>query len=240
MGAVFAGGGVHPPQRCCLMTGSAPLSARDREVLSAVWPVSRETIERLETFRLLLERWQAKTNLVSPGTLSEFWIRHVADSLLVKRIAPNALHFADLGTGGGFPGMVLAIVQAEVPGARHFLIESNQKKCAFLRVVARETGAAATICNERIESATKQILDSGSQIEIVTARALTSMSKLLDLADPFLAAGAVGLFHKGREYRSELEECNGLWRYDLVVHDSGIEPGSVLLEVRNPVRLSSR
>jgi 16S rRNA (guanine527-N7)-methyltransferase len=209
-------------------------------MLSAIWPVSRETIERLETYRLLLERWQAKTNLVSPGTLSDFWIRHVADSLLVKRIAPHALRFADFGSGGGFPGMVLAIVQAEMPDARHFLIESNQKKCAFLRVVAHETGAPAKVYNDRIESVTKRIVGSDAKIEIVTARALAPMAKLLDLAEPLLAAGAVGLFHKGREYRSELEECNGLWRYDLVVHESGIEPGSVLLEVRNPVRLSSR
>jgi 16S rRNA (guanine527-N7)-methyltransferase len=222
------------------MTVSSAISEREREMLSAIWPVSRETLARLETYRLLLERWQAKTNLVSPGTLSEFWIRHVADSLLVKRIAPLALRFADFGSGGGFPGMVLAIVQAEVSGARHFLVESNQKKCAFLRMVAHETGAPAKICNERIESATKRILESKVRIEIVTARALAPMARLLDLAEPLLAAGAIGLFHKGREYRSELEECNGLWRYDLVVHQSGIEPGSVLLEVRNPVRLSSR
>jgi 16S rRNA (guanine527-N7)-methyltransferase len=127
-----------------------------------------------------------------------------------------------------------------MPGAKHFLVESNQKKCAFLRAVAQETGAPATVRNERIESATKQMLDSNEQIEIVTARALAPMARLLELAEPLLAGGAVGLFHKGREYRSELEECNGLWRYDLVVHESGIEPGSVLLEVRNPVRSSSR
>jgi 16S rRNA (guanine527-N7)-methyltransferase len=222
------------------MAVSAAITEREREVLAGIWPVSRETIERLEAYRLLLERWQAKTNLVSPGTLSEFWIRHVADSLLVKRIAPQALRFADLGSGGGFPGMVLAIVQAEFHGASHFLVESNQKKCAFLRTVAHETGAPAKIMNDRIESATKQIRDSNARIEVVTARALATLARLLDLAEPLLAAGAAGLFHKGREYRSELEECNGLWRYDLVVHDSRIEPGSVLLEVRNPARLRSR
>ena len=210
------------------------------DAVQAVWPVSRETIQRLEIYRQLLERWQTKTNLVSPATLPDFWIRHVADSLLVKRIAPDAMRFADFGTGGGFPGMVLAILHADQHGSVHSLVESSQKKCAFLRTVALETGSHVAICNERIESASKRLLASNVRIEVVTARALAPMVKLMELAEPLLLRGAKAIFHKGSEYRSELEECNGLWRYDLVVHESGIEPGSVLLEVRNPVRSSNR
>jgi 16S rRNA (guanine527-N7)-methyltransferase len=210
------------------------------DAVQAVWPVSRETIQRLEIYRQLLERWQTKTNLVSPATLPDFWIRHVADSLLVKRIAPDAMRFADFGTGGGFPGMVLAILHADQHGSVHSLVESSQKKCAFLRTVALETGSHVAICNERIASASKRLLASNVRIEVVTARALAPMVKLMELAEPLLLRGAKAIFHKGSEYRSELEECNGLWRYDLVVHESGIEPGSVLLEVRNPVRSSNR
>jgi 16S rRNA (guanine527-N7)-methyltransferase len=222
------------------MSHSQPITPAENKALQAIWPVSRETIQRLEIYRQLLERWQTKTNLVSPATLPDFWIRHVADSLLVKRIAPDAMRFADFGTGGGFPGMVLAILHADQHGSVHSLVESSQKKCAFLRTVALETGSHVAICNERIESASKRLLASNVRIEVVTARALAPMVKLMELAEPLLLRGAKAIFHKGREYRSELEECNGLWRYDLVVHESGIEPGSVLLEVRNPVRSSNR
>jgi 16S rRNA (guanine527-N7)-methyltransferase len=222
------------------MSHSQPITPAENKALQAIWPVSRETIQRLEIYRQLLERWQTKTNLVSPATLPDFWIRHVADSLLVKRIAPDAMRFADFGTGGGFPGMVLAIFHADQQGSVHSLVESSQKKCAFLRTVALETGSHVAIYNERIESASKRILASNVKIEVVTARALAPMVKLMELAEPLLLRGAKAIFHKGREYRSELEECNGLWRYDLVVHESGIEPGSVLLEVRNPVRSSNR
>jgi len=222
------------------MSHSQPITPAENKALQAIWPVSRETIQRLEIYRQLLERWQTKTNLVSPATLPDFWIRHVADSLLVKRIAPDAMRFADFGTGGGFPGMVLAILHADQHGSVHSLVESSQKKCAFLRTVALETGSHVAICNERIESASKRLLASNVRIEVVTARALSSMVKLMELAEPLLLRGAKAIFHKGRDYRSELEECNGLWRYDLVVHESGIEPGSVLLEVRNPVRSSNR
>jgi len=208
------------------------------DAVQAVWPVSRETIQRFETYRELLERWQTRTNLVAPGTLKQFWKRHVADSLQVKALFPDALRFADLGSGAGFPGLVLAITGAEETLSEFHLVESLQKKCAFLRTVARETGARIVLHNERIESVTKQLSQLSPAIEIVTARALAPLPKLLDLAEPLLGKGAVGLFHKGREYRSEIEECHGLWRFDLVVHESRIETGSVLLEIRDPVRNS--
>jgi 16S rRNA (guanine527-N7)-methyltransferase len=209
------------------------------ELLRQIYPVSRETIERLETYRRLLETWQAKTNLVAPNTLAQFWSRHVADSLQVKRICPDVLRFADLGSGGGFPGMVIAIANAGVRDAEHHLVESLAKKCAFLRSVARETGASVIIHNERIESAAERIAALPSPPQIVTARALAPLKALLGLAEPMIKAGAKGIFHKGREYVREIEECRGLWRFDLVVHDSKVETGSVLLEVANLERLTS-
>jgi 16S rRNA (guanine527-N7)-methyltransferase len=129
--------------------------------------------------------------------------------------------------------LVLAIVNAGLPGAEHHLIESLAKKCAFLRTVARETGAAALIHNERIESAAERIARLRPPPEIVTARALAPLPALLGLAAPLLRAGATGLFHKGRDFLREIEECRGLWRFDLVVHESRIEAGAALLEIRN-------
>ncbi len=208
------------------------------ELLQQIYPVSRETLDRLETYRRLLETWQAKTNLVAPNTLPQFWSRHVADSLQVKALCADTRRFADLGSGGGFPGMVIAIANVGLLGAEHHLVESLAKKCAFLRSVARETGASVTIHNERIESAAERIATLALPPQVVTARALAPLRTLLGLAEPLLKAGAKGLFHKGREYVREIEECNGLWRFDLVVHDSKVETGSVLLEVANLERLT--
>ena len=208
-------------------------TAAEAELIAGIHPVSRETIDRLSIYRQLLETWQAKTNLVAPNTLGQFWSRHVADSLQVKALVPDARRFADLGSGGGFPGMVLAIANAGLDGAEHHLIESLAKKCAFLREVARGTGAPVTIHNERIELAAERLARREPAPEIVTARALAPLKELLPLAAPLLQAGATGIFHKGREYMREIEECHGLWRFDLVVHHSRIEAGSALLEIRN-------
>jgi len=216
----------------------ASLTDREAGLLARIHPVSRETIERLEMYRRLLEVWQAKTNLVAPNTLPQFWSRHVADSLQVKALCPDMLRFADLGSGGGFPGMVIAIVNAGLENAEHHLVESLAKKCAFLRAVARQTGAPAVIHNERIESAAKRLAALPAPPQVVTARALAPLKVLLPLAEPLLNAGARGVFHKGREFVREVEECRGLWRFDLVVHDSRVETGSVLLEVANLERLT--
>ena len=214
----------------------ASLSPQDMDLINRIYPVSRETIDRLEAYRRQLLIWQAKTNLVAPGTLASFWSRHVADSLQVKCLCVQARRFADLGSGGGFPGLVLAIANAGLPGAEHHLIESSQKKSAFLRTVARETGVMVQIHNERIESAAGRIAEAALPPEIVTARALSPLRDLIALALPFHAKGATGVFHKGREYLAEIEECNGLWQFDLITHASEVEAGSVLLEIRHPVR----
>ena len=205
------------------------------EFLSAIHPVSRETIDRLKTYRALLGEWQAKTNLVAPGTLEHFWRRHVGDSLQALAIFPKVQSWMDLGSGAGFPGMVIAIANAEYHERSHVLVESNQKKCAFLRTVARETGASVTVENARIESVAQRF--AATPPEVVTARALAPLAKLIELAEPLLAAGALGLFHKGRDFGRELEDCRGLWRFDLVKHESRIEAGSALLEIGNPVRV---
>ncbi len=162
--------------------------------------VSRETFDRFVIYHDLLVRWQKIKNLVSPSSLGQIWTRHFADSTQIIRLAPDALKWADLGSGAGFPGLAVGICLADKPGAKVHLIESDHRKCAFLRQVAQETGAPVIIHNARIESVANQLND----IQIVTARALASLPQLLQLSQPILKTGATGLFLKGQDVASEL------------------------------------
>src|SRR4051812_39741691 len=137
--------------------------------------VSREALHKLDILVDELERWQTIKNLVGPSTLSEVWPRHIADSLQLLAIEPQALRWADLGSGAGFPGLVLAIALAERAGAHVHLVESNSRKCAFLRPVARLAGAAATIHEARIEAVVSGL---AGAVEIVTARAVAPLARL--------------------------------------------------------------
>ncbi|MCB1387528.1 MAG: 16S rRNA (guanine(527)-N(7))-methyltransferase RsmG [Nitratireductor sp.] len=202
--------------------------------LEAVYPVSRETIDRLGTYQALLNKWQAKTNLVARGTLDQFWLRHVADSLQLAALKPDARRWTDLGSGGGFPGMVLAIVLAEGGGqGQVHLVESIQKKCAFLRQVAHGTEARATIHCKRIESATEQLADCA----VITARALAPLPRLLDWTGDHIRDGRVALFPKGRDYLREIEDCRGRWRFDLLEHPGRIDATACILEIANVERI---
>ena len=202
--------------------------------LSEIYPVSRETIQLLAVYERLLRQWQAKTNLVAPSTLDQFWSRHIADSLQLLSLSPQTRFWCDIGSGGGLPGLVLAIVMTQrmkedgQPANVH-LVESIQKKCAFLRRVAVETGAQAQIHPIRIESSAKQL----SGCEVITARALASLITLLSMTGEYLVNGRRALFHKGREYHKELEECHGQWNFDLIVHPSKVDRESVILEISN-------
>jgi 16S rRNA (guanine527-N7)-methyltransferase len=194
-------------------------------------PVSRGTEDRLQAFLVEFRKWAARINLVAPSTLADAERRHVADSAQIFALAqarhPHLSRVIDLGSGGGFPGLILAIQLAETTGAEVHLVEAVAKKCAFLRHVARELALPAIIHNGRIED----IMPRLPQPDIVTARALAALPLLLALASPKLAAGATAFFHKGREWREEVAAAHGAWRFDLVVHPSGIEPGSVVLEI---------
>lgn len=182
------------------------------EAFEKVFAVSRETIARLETYAGLLKRWQKTINLVAPSTLDDIWHRHFADSAQVFEHAPAAaINWVDLGSGAGFPGLVLAILAAERGGTRHILIESDTRKAAFLREVARETAVAVEIVAERIESA--QTPDRVREINCVTARALAPLPRLLPLAAPYFGEATVGLFLKGREVAAELEEARRSWAF---------------------------
>ena len=195
------------------------------ELVRVAGPVSRETFSRLITFQATFEKWAARINLAAPSTLPELWSRHILDSAQLLPLAPNALRFVDLGSGGGFPGAVLAVLLADRDGASITLVESNQKMASFLRNAI--AGSPGRVVAKRIE----EFAGTGEDADIVTARALAPLTKLLGLAEPWLSAGATALFHKGRDYRREIEESRDAWQFSLVEHPSVIDAASVILEI---------
>lgn len=181
----------------------------DRARALRLTPVSRETEERLSLLVSELVRWQAAKNLVSSATLAEVWTRHIADSLQIYNLAPDARRWLDLGSGGGFPGLVIGIRLAEGDGGHIDLVESNARKCAFLRHAARVTGAPVTVHAGRIEDV---VTDFAGKIDVVTARALAPLPLLLDWCSELLRRGAVGLFPKGQHLEQELTEASKYWK----------------------------
>src|SRR5437870_1057763 len=163
-----------------------PLLA-DRARALKLTPVSRETAARLDQFVDVLLRWQQRTNLIAASTIPALWTRHIADSLQLLDLAPNARTWVDLGSGAGFPGLVLACALAESPGAEVHLVESNAKKAAFLREASRLIGAPALVHAVRIEDFVQTF---AAAPDTVTARALAPLKALFGLAYPLLAKGA--------------------------------------------------
>lgn len=181
----------------------------DKARALALTPVSRETEERLDRYVEVLLRWQSKINLVSPSTLGELWTRHVADSLQLIPLAPQARIWADLGSGGGFPGLPIAL--AGERETKVHLIESNGKKAAFLREAVRVTGARAVVHQERAEKFGESCVES---VHVVTARAVAPLKTLCDQAFPLLRGGAIAIFPKGQDVDVELTHAAKYWRLD--------------------------
>lgn len=207
--------------------------ARFAALQDAAGPVSRETYERLTAFESVFLRWAKRINLAASSTLNALWERHILDSAQLLRLAPQAKFWLDLGSGGGFPGAVLAILLAADPNAQVHLVESNRKKATFLVAALNEVGARPRVHARRIEDCYELI----GTPEIVTARALAPLPLLLELTEPWLARGARCLFHKGRDYQRELEESGNAWRFDLVEHEDKIDAAGIILEIRNLQRL---
>ncbi|MGB6117055.1 MAG: 16S rRNA (guanine(527)-N(7))-methyltransferase RsmG [Mesorhizobium sp.] len=194
--------------------------------------VSRETYNRLEWFETEFRRWNARINLAAESTLPELWSRHILDSAQLLPLARGQLAWLDLGSGGGFPGAIMAILLAETPGSGVTLVESNRKKAAFLQTVLAQNKAPARVVALRIDAAVGQV----ATPDIVTARALAALDQLLDLSSPWLLSGARGLFHKGRDYQAEVANSRVVWDFDLIEHPSKIDEDSVVLEISNLAR----
>lgn len=199
----------------------------DRERAFGLTPVSRETEERLAILVSELRRWQQAKNLVSGATLDEVWTRHIADSLQLLQHAPQARRWLDLGSGGGFPGLVLGIQLTEL-GGQIDLVESNARKCAFLRHAARLTGAPVTVHNARIEDVIDGFV---GKVEAVTARALAPLPLLLDWCKELLRTGVTGVFPKGQHLEAELTAAAKYWKIQATTFPSVTDSAAAILVI---------
>jgi len=202
----------------------AVLKADKAEALELV-PVSRETEARLDRYIALLLEWQAKTNLVAPSTLPHIWTRHIADSLQLVAIAPTAKRWVDLGSGGGFPGIVVACALAGMPGAVVHLVERNAKKAAFLREAVRVTASPGVVHLTEIGDTVDRITGS---VDCVTARALAPLHQLIGFAEPLVRNGAKALFLKGQDVESELTEATRYWNIEPQLYQSRTGDGWIV------------
>jgi 16S rRNA (guanine527-N7)-methyltransferase len=191
--------------------------ALDKAEALKLTPVSRETEARLDRYLDLLREWQAKTNLVAPSTLPNLWTRHVSDSLQLLTIAPRARIWVDLGSGGGFPGLVLACAMAETPGAVVHLVERNAKKAAFLREALRITQSPGTVHLADIVDIVDRVT---GPVDCITARAVAPLHQLIGFAEPLVKRGAKALFLKGQDIETELTEATKYWKIEPKLHSS--------------------
>lgn len=192
--------------------------------------VSRETLGDLERYVALLRHWQRRINLISPNTLSEIWGRHIVDSAQLFALRPNAEIWLDLGSGGGLPGIVIAVLVKNRGIGRVHLVESNQKKAAFLRHVIQALALPAVVHVARIEDCIGHI----EQPQVITARALASLDTLIGYTNLLLKSGAVGLFPKGRDHQEELTEALRNWQFSYTLHPSVTDPKARIIEVGFP------
>src|ERR1700752_2256080 len=199
------------------MGNDDPSAATDKAEALKLTPVSRETEVRLDRFLDLPRQWQTKTNLVAPSTLPHLWTRHVADSLQLLTLAPAAKTWVDLGSGGGFPGVVLACALAETPGATVHLVERNAKKAGFLRESIRVTGAPGAVHLGDIGNTVERF---AGTIDCVTARAVAPLHQLIGFAEPLVRRGAKALFLKGQDVEAELTEATRYWKIEPNLHSS--------------------
>jgi 16S rRNA (guanine527-N7)-methyltransferase len=203
----------------------AGVIAEDKAAALKLAPVSRETEARLDRYVALLLAWQAKTNLVASSTLPHLWTRHIADSLQLVALAPSAKRWADLGSGGGFPGIVLACVMAETPGASVHLVERIAKKAAFLREAVRVTGSPGVVHLAEIGDNVDRIT---GPVDCVTARALAPLHQLIGFAEPLVRNGAKALFPKGQDVEAELTEAAKYWTIQPQLHQSRTGDGWIV------------
>ncbi|MEO8652345.1 MAG: 16S rRNA (guanine(527)-N(7))-methyltransferase RsmG [Hyphomicrobiaceae bacterium] len=202
------------------------------EDFAATFNVSRETLGQLLLYAALLEQWQQRINLVAGATLPDVWHRHIADSAQLLALAPDARTWLDIGSGAGFPGLVIAIMAHGHPGPRVTLIESDRRKSAFLAEVARRTGISVEIHTARIEQiATQRMLET---VDVVSARALAPLLRLIPLSLPFFGDATLGLFPKGRDAESEVAQARENWVFDVEMTPSLTDAAARIVAIRRP------
>lgn len=191
---------------------TADLTIREQALTEA-------TLERLKTFEALVAKWSPKINLVAKSTLGDIWDRHIVDSVQLYDFLPAGVQrVADFGSGGGFPGIVMAILSAQYePQAQHVLVESDQRKATFLREAVRQCGLTAEVLSARIEAVP------ALQADVVTARALAALPQLFELLQPHMRADATAILPKGAAHQSEVDAALEKWQFDLAVHPSRTE-----------------
>jgi 16S rRNA (guanine527-N7)-methyltransferase len=212
--------------RACEIT----MPPEDAAGFQAALDASPAQMADLEAYRALLTRWNASMNLVGPSALAEFWPRHAYDSAQLLALAPGARTWADLGAGAGFPGLVLAILLKGHSGARVHLVESMAKRCRFLSEAARSLDLPVHVHNARAEQL-------AIKVDIVTARACAPLVRLLGYAEPYLKAGATGLFLKGQDVVAELTEAAKCWKFEAELLASSSHPNGRILQVKGLSRV---
>ena len=188
--------------------------------------VSRETMDDLKAYEALVQKWSPKINLVSKSALDDLWTRHILDSAQIWPLLPAAQKYLDLGSGGGFPGIIIAIFLKERGDAAHLtMIESDRRKTVFLQTVIRELNLPASVLAERIENA------AAHEAEVLTARALASCDKLFGYAHRHLKEGGKAYFLKGQRAAEEVEEARQNWDFSVKSHPSKTDDNAVILEI---------
>jgi 16S rRNA (guanine527-N7)-methyltransferase len=211
------------------LSGQGLELAADKARALALTPVSRETEKRLDSFVEVLLLWQQRQNLIAASTIPRIWTRHVADSLQLVPLAPDAKTWADFGSGGGFPGIVIACALAERTGTTVHLAESVGKKATFLREAVRVTGVNAVVHQVRAEDFAKSCAE---PIAVVTARAVAPLKTLCDQAFPLITKGAIGLFPKGQDVDAELTEAAKYWTIQATKVPSVTSPSGQIVVIR--------
>jgi 16S rRNA (guanine527-N7)-methyltransferase len=191
--------------------------------------VSRETWARLDTLVVHLLRWQQHTNLIADSTLPQIWTRHIADSLQLLDLVPGARTWVDLGSGAGFPGLVIACACADTADAQVHLVDSKQKKANFVRECVTTLRLPAIVHAQRIEDFAKS---NKQRFDVVTARAVAPLDKLLGYANPLLKRGGVGVFPKGQDVEAELTTASKSWSIDAELVPSRTDPHARIVLVR--------
>ncbi len=208
------------------------MTRRIPELLFDRFNVSRESRQKIEAYVKLLLQWQQRINLIGPATVDSVWERHICDALqLLPLLPPDTRVIAELGSGAGIPGLVVAMAC----GLEAHLYESNGKKAAFLREAARQSGTRAVVHNVRLETLRNE--RDLPQVQCVVARALAPLPLLLHYAEPFLSRGSMGLFHKGQDVDAELTEATKYWRMVVGKHASQCDSRGVILEIQEANRV---